>query len=141
MKLAPIALFVYNRPETLNLTLESLKKNASIKKTEVYIFSDGPKNSKEDKRKVLKVREHINTVRGFKKVLGVEPAKSLAKLSNKKKIFTFNNFFNKKISNIIKKKYGIPKIICIYNLLANIDDLDLFLKNRKHKIFGRIKSH
>tara|TARA_Y100000389_G_C17417818_1_gene494825 strand:- start:125 stop:1378 length:1254 start_codon:yes stop_codon:yes gene_type:complete len=62
-------------------------------------------------------------------VIGVEPAKSLAKLSNKKKIFTFNNFFNKKISNIIKKKYGIPKIICIYNLLANIDDLNLFLKN------------
>jgi hypothetical protein len=62
-------------------------------------------------------------------VIGVEPAESLAKLSNKKKVFTINNFFNKKISNIIKRKYGIPKIICIYNLLANIDDINTFFKN------------
>ena len=62
-------------------------------------------------------------------VIGVEPARSLAKLSNKKKILTLNSFFNKQTSNLIKNKYGTPKIICIYNLFANIDDLDEFVKN------------
>ena len=35
--------------------------------------------------------------RGFKKVLGIEPAKNLAKLANKNKIKTFNGFLDKKI--------------------------------------------
>ena len=33
---------------------------------------------------------------GFKKVLGIEPAKNLAKLANKNKIKTFNGFLEKK---------------------------------------------
>ncbi len=33
---------------------------------------------------------------GYKKVLGIEPAKNLAKLANKKKIKTFNGFLEKK---------------------------------------------
>ena len=34
---------------------------------------------------------------GFKKILGIEPAKNLAKLANKNKIKTFNGFLEKKI--------------------------------------------
>ena len=34
---------------------------------------------------------------GFKKVLGIEPAKNLARLANKNKIKTFNGFLEKKI--------------------------------------------
>ena len=33
---------------------------------------------------------------GFKKILGIEPAKNLAKLANKNKIKTFNGFLDKK---------------------------------------------
>ena len=33
---------------------------------------------------------------GFKKILGIEPAKNLAKLANKNKIKTFNGFLEKK---------------------------------------------
>ena len=40
---------------------------------------------------------------GFKKVLGIEPAKNLAKLANKNKIKTFNGFLEKKILKKIKK--------------------------------------
>ena len=40
---------------------------------------------------------------GFKKVLGIEPAKNLAKLANKNKIKTFNGFLEKKNLNKIKK--------------------------------------
>ena len=39
---------------------------------------------------------------GFKKVLGIEPAKNLAKIANKNKIKTFNGFLEKK--NIKKSK-------------------------------------
>ena len=33
---------------------------------------------------------------GFKNILGVEPAKNLAKIANKNKIKTFNGFLEKK---------------------------------------------
>ena len=38
-KYAPIALFVYNRPDTLKKTLSSLVKNKLIKNADIYIFS------------------------------------------------------------------------------------------------------
>ena len=40
---------------------------------------------------------------GFKKILGIEPAKNLAKLANKNKIKTFNGFLEKKILKELKK--------------------------------------
>ena len=40
---------------------------------------------------------------GFKKVLGIEPAKNLAKLANKNKIKTFNGFVEKKNLKKLKK--------------------------------------
>ncbi len=65
------------------------------------------------------------------KVLGVEPAKSLCKISKKKKIKTINGFFDKKIVHKIKKQNKFPKLICIYNLFANVDNLNLFVNNLK----------
>ena len=41
---------------------------------------------------------------GFKKVLGIEPAKNLARLANKQKIKTFNGFLERKNLKKIKKK-------------------------------------
>ena len=66
MKLAPIALFVYNRPVELRKVLSSLKKNKDIKKTEIYIFSDGPKKNKLDIQKVNNVRKILNKVKDLK---------------------------------------------------------------------------
>ena len=40
---------------------------------------------------------------GYKKILGIEPAKNLAKLANKRKIKTFNGFLEKKILIKLKK--------------------------------------
>jgi len=59
MTLSPLALFVYNRPKELEITLKYLKKNLLIKQTKIYVFSDGPKNEFEDKIKVSKVRNLI----------------------------------------------------------------------------------
>ena len=44
---------------------------------------------------------------GFKNILGIEPAKNLAKLANKNKIKTFNGFLEKKNLKKIKKKMQI----------------------------------
>jgi nucleoside-diphosphate-sugar epimerase len=57
---------------------------------------------------------------GFKKILGVEPAKNLAKLANKNKIKTFNGFLEKK--NIKKIKKGADLILAS-NVFAHSDKL------------------
>lgn len=44
MKLAPIALFVYNRPEHTHKVLEYLSRNLLASESEIYIFSDAAKN-------------------------------------------------------------------------------------------------
>ena len=49
MKYAPIALFVYNRPEHTKKTLEALQKNTLAQNSELFIFSDGPKNNQDKK--------------------------------------------------------------------------------------------
>lgn len=65
-KLAPIALFCYNRPYHLEKTIDNLKKNSLSKKSKIYIFSDAAKNEK-DLPKVYKVRNIIKNLEGFKK--------------------------------------------------------------------------
>ena len=60
MKKAPLALFVYNRPKELLIILKYLK-NLLIKETDIIVFSDGPKNTKEDILNVNKVRSIIDT--------------------------------------------------------------------------------
>ena len=57
---------------------------------------------------------------GFKKLLGIEPAKNLAKLANKNKIKTFNGFLEKK--NIKKFKKNADLILAS-NVFAHSDNL------------------
>ena len=57
---------------------------------------------------------------GFKKVLGVEPAKNLSKLANKNRIKTFNGFLEKKNLKKIKKN---ADLILASNVFAHSDKL------------------
>ena len=57
---------------------------------------------------------------GFKNILGVEPAKNLAKLANKNKLKTFNGFLNKKNTKNIKKN---ADLILASNVFAHSDNL------------------
>jgi nucleoside-diphosphate-sugar epimerase len=57
---------------------------------------------------------------GFKNILGVEPAKNLAKLANKNKIKTFNGFLDKKNIKKIKKN---ADLILASNVFAHSDNL------------------
>ncbi len=65
--LAPIALFVYNRPEHTRRTLTYLEKNVLADESRLFIFSDAAK-TEEDKAKVEQVRQLIKEVTGFKSV-------------------------------------------------------------------------
>ena len=66
-KLAPIALFVCNRPKHTRQTVEALLLNSEAKCSDLYIFSDAPK-SEAAKAAVEKVRSYIKQISGFKKV-------------------------------------------------------------------------
>ena len=57
---------------------------------------------------------------GFKKILGVEPAKNLAQLANKKKIKTFHGFLEKRNLKKIKKN---ADLILASNVFAHSDRL------------------
>ena len=57
---------------------------------------------------------------GFKKVLGIEPAKNLANFANRNKIKTFNGFLEKKNLKKIKKK---ADLILASNVFAHSDKL------------------
>ncbi len=74
-KISPIVLFVYNRPWHTKQTVEALQKNELAIKSELFIYSDAPKN-KEAEEKVNEVREYIRAINGFKKVTLIERDKN-----------------------------------------------------------------
>lgn len=75
MKLAPIALFVYNRPVHTRKTVESLLDNTLSSQSILYIFSDAQKRE-EDKSKVEAVRKYIHSIKGFKEIHLIERKKN-----------------------------------------------------------------
>ena len=72
-----------------------------------------------------------NLLSNFKsnhKVLGVTPEK-IGKLAIKRGIPTIIDYFNKKSTNIILKKFGKAKIITATNVFAHIDNINEIVKN------------
>lgn len=68
MKLAPIVIFSYNRPKHLQRTLNALKLNKLSRESEIYLFSDGPKNkNKTELKRISSVQKIIKNLDGFKK--------------------------------------------------------------------------
>ena len=61
------------------------------------------------------------------KVLGVTP-ENVGKLAIKRGIPTIINYFDKKIANKIKKKYGKPNIVTATNVFAHIDNPKKLIK-------------
>lgn len=66
-QLAPIALFVYNRPGHTERTLTFLKKNTLAADSRLYVFSDGARGHG-DAEQVAEVRACISRIDGFKSV-------------------------------------------------------------------------
>jgi hypothetical protein len=65
--LAPVALFVYNRPDHMRRTLSYLQKNGLAAESRLFIFSDGAKTVA-DEEKVEQIRQQAKQVTGFKSV-------------------------------------------------------------------------
>lgn len=70
-KNSPIALFVYNRLDNTQKTIEHLQRNSLADESILYIFSDGGKNE-ESWKKVKEVRNYLHTITGFKEVHIIE---------------------------------------------------------------------
>lgn len=86
-------------------------KDLKLNKKKSYIIDIGSNDG-------VALKPFLNL--GFKKVLGIEPAKNLAKLANKNKIKTFNGFLEKKNLKKIKKN---ADLILASNVFAHSDKL------------------
>ncbi|XOV90874.1 MAG: sugar transferase [Bacteroidota bacterium] len=68
LDLAPVLLFVYNRPDHTRKILHALKNNLLAPESTLYIYADGPKND-EDKRLVDQVYKAMKETTGFKEII------------------------------------------------------------------------
>jgi hypothetical protein len=68
---APIALFVYNRPDLTRQTVEALLANTLANQTPLHVFSDAPRDEAASPA-VAEVRTYIRSIAGFKIVTIIE---------------------------------------------------------------------
>jgi glycosyltransferase involved in cell wall biosynthesis len=75
---APVVLFVYNRPLTLRKTLESLAANDLSMQTELFVFSDGPKENADEEAigNIRQVRDLVRERNWCGKVTLIESEKN-----------------------------------------------------------------
>lgn len=67
MNNAPIIIFAFNRPGALKNTVSSLRENKEAQDSELFVFVDGPRPSKQgEEEKVEEVREYVKSITGFK---------------------------------------------------------------------------
>lgn len=80
MDLAPVLLFVYNRPSHTAETIKNLQNNYLASQSSLFVFIDGSKNE-EDNKKVEEVDAIVSGITGFKsiKVFKSKENKGLAK--------------------------------------------------------------
>lgn len=67
MSFAPIALFVYNRPDHTRRTVQALRACAGANESELHVFSDGPRTPQAEAA-VEEVREYLKRIEGFARV-------------------------------------------------------------------------
>jgi hypothetical protein len=83
-ELAPIVLFVYNRPEHTLKTLEALSNNELANCSNLFIFADGPKKSDNEKQleQIRKTRDVIHTRKWCQSVTIIESETNLGLASS-----------------------------------------------------------
>jgi putative methyltransferase (TIGR04325 family) len=79
MNIAPIVLFVYNRPQLTIETLAYLARNKFASESVLYIYADGPKENAhaEELDRIKEVREVIKSVSWAKELIVIEREKNL----------------------------------------------------------------
>ena len=71
ISLAPLLLFVYNRPDHTRRTIAALSDNYLASATRLIVFSDGPKSA-DDVKHVNQIRRSLREVHAFKSVTVIE---------------------------------------------------------------------
>lgn len=102
--LAPIVLFVYNRPDHTKRVVDALLRNKLSSESILYIFADGPKvnATKEHINKILELRSYLHTIKGFKEVVIEE------------------SDVNKGLSN--SEIYGVSKVVKKHGKVIVLED-------------------
>lgn len=98
---APVCLFTYNRLYETRQTVEALRENYLARQTELFLFSDGPKNE-QNRYKVVLLREYLKTITGFKSVEIIESSE------------------NKGLANSII--YGVSQVLDKYEKVIVLED-------------------
>lgn len=128
MSIAPVAFFVYNRLWHTKQSIESLLKNDLAHQTELFIFSDAPKNL-DAQNEVSQVREYIKTIKGFKNI-------NIIKRDNN---FGLANSIIDGTTRVINEKGKVVVIeddlICSENFLKFINEM-LNVYENEYKIFS-----
>jgi GT2 family glycosyltransferase len=81
MTLAPILLFVYNRPWHVQQTINTLIKNEYALESDLIIYSDAQKD-KNDRKRVEETRQYIKAIKGFKSVTVIAREKNMGLANN-----------------------------------------------------------
>jgi putative methyltransferase (TIGR04325 family) len=126
--LTPIVLFVYNRPLHTRKTIEALSKNKLADQSQLFVFSDGPKEdaSIEDVEKINEIRELINEITGFK---SIEVIESEFNLGLAKSIIQGVNFLFEKHDKLIVLEDDIVPSIGFLKYMNSA--LNLYENNEK----------
>jgi hypothetical protein len=75
INIAPIVLFVYNRPWHTQRMIEALQENELANKSELFIYADNAKRG-DNSQQVQGVRDYIKTIDGFKRIKIIERSKN-----------------------------------------------------------------
>lgn len=106
--LAPVLVIVYDRLDSLQNAIASLKSNDLAKHTDLYVVSDAPYKD-EHQKTIAKVREYINSINGFQKVEGI--------------------FWEKNKGSFQSGKDAMEYIFSKYNSMISLED-DIIVSNR-----------
>jgi hypothetical protein len=68
---APILVFVYNRLSHARRTVEHLAANDLAWESDLFVYSDGPRN-REDAERIVDLRGYLRTIEGFRSVSIIE---------------------------------------------------------------------
>jgi hypothetical protein len=93
--LAPVVLFVYNRPAHTRATLEALKKNTLATRSQLYVFADGPKENATE--------EELKNINLTREIILQEPWCGEVSLFTREKNVTLSDNIINGITDIIQK--------------------------------------
>jgi len=135
--LAPIILFVYNRPWHTEQTINALLKNELVAQSDLIIYSDGAKNES-DCENVNIVRSYIQTISGFNSIriikrstnfgLGYNIIDGVTSVVNEfgsvivlEDDLITSPFFLKYMNEALKKYAIIPAVISIHSYIYPVN--------------------